>query len=311
MLQLNVNDRATRYLNGLRRIEKIPDKELSFDDHVLLFPEHADLFYTSNHVIVTSGLGKESDSKQQDLLTHIEIRDPLNADYAETKILMPRIYAESLNPIPYHISVQAIVYSQVTEQDKNKVLEMISHTDYNKTSYDKMWIENNDPNENLRPGQPVVLMNRRIGGWDGSPDRPVIELLGSGGHLPTIWNDGMQTFQQMDPIDAVIGEFHQELGHSLSPSDVDIIGGFHNLTTNELVVLCSALVPFPKIVDIQNGALGNFKENIDGIYLGTFKGTMALYLENAEPYAGGEKTKMSNFPSQPELMKRIYRKLGI
>jgi len=304
-----VNERATKYLKTLPRIEKISDEDSLPEKNVLLFPKDAELFYTNDDVIITNGLGEELDSKQQDLLTFIKITDPLNVRYEETTLLMPKTYAESLDPIPHHISVQAIILSRVTEECKEDVLELIKKTNYNKTPYDRIWIEDTNPVEKLETGKIIFIMNRRVGGWDGSPHRPVIELFGGGGHLPTIWNEKLKKFKQMDPVDAVIKEFREELRYSLAYNEVDILGGFHNLSSNELVILCSVLVPFSKIVEIQKGALDNFQEHTNGIYLGTFRETMKLYLENAEPYAGGEKTKGSNFPSQPILMERILNRL--
>ena len=38
----------------------------------------------------------------------------------------------------------------------------------------------------VRSGDRIFIFNRRVGGWDGSPERPVVEFLGAGGHVPSI-----------------------------------------------------------------------------------------------------------------------------
>lgn len=305
-----INREATDYLNKLKRLENIDVGNNSYDSSTLLFPQNADIFYTMDGLIKTHGLGA-LDSERKDLLTYIIITDPLNVDYVKTKILMPRTYAESLDPIPHHVSIQSIVLSRVVEEGIDQVQNLLHHTDYRKTAYDNIWVENSNPQKALIPGEVLIIMNRRTGGWDGSPERPVIELLGGGGHLPTVWDKDKRNYFQMDPIEAIIKEFKEELKYPLSPDRVDIIGGFHNYISNELVILCCVFVPFHKIVDLQRGALNNTEQNTDGIYLGTLKGVLSLYSENASSYAGGEKAKVANFPSHPVLLKRIRDRLEI
>lgn len=304
------NPEATNYLNNLKRVEKIANDIDSYDTPILLFPHHAELVFTLNSTVETRGLGR-LDLECKDLLTHIKILDPLNVEYLETNVLMPRTYAESLSPIPHHISIQAIVFSRVNKQSLDQVFKLLQDTEYNKTNNDRIWVEDNDPASVMKPGEVIIVMNRRVGGWDGNQDRPVIELLGGGGHLPTIWDKNERRFVQMDPVNAIIKEIKEELRYSLSPDDVKIIGGFQNDVSNELVILCLVFVPFGNILDIQRGALNNLDQNTDGIYLGTLKGVLKRYLENAETYAGGEKAKTSNFPSRPELMNRVYAYLKI
>ncbi len=305
-----VNLAATDYLNKLERITSVTNGVGRFEKPVLLFPPVSSLVYTSTDLIKTQGLGT-LDLECKDLLSHILIIDPLNVKYLQTNVLMPRTYAESLSPIPHHISIQAIVFSRLNGQNIDRVFRLLEETEYNKTENDRIWVENNSPRNILKPGEVVIIMNRRVGGWDGERDRPVIELLGGGGHLPTIWDESRKEFVQMEPVEAVIKEFREELGYSLSPENINIIGGFHNDISNELVILCSVSVPCSDIVNIQKGALNNLSQNTDGIYLGTLKGVLKLYLENADAYAGGEKAKASNFPSRPELMKRVYATVGV
>jgi hypothetical protein len=303
-----INQEATHYLLSLRRISTVEGRNNN-DRPLLLYPEEpATLFYLNSKNIRTHGLG-DLDKKERDLLQGIEIINALERRYKELNVLMPRTYAESLDPIVPHISVQAIILSKVTEEHRDDVGKMIEDVKYDVQPYDKIWIDPMDDKEALVPGKYIYIMNRRIGGWDGSRERPVIELLGGGGHLPMLWDAENEKFKQQDPVDGVIAEFEEELGFDLQYDDVELIGGFHNETSRELVMLCLVFVPFSKVIAIQNGARHNYSENIDGIYLGTFDGVMADYHRNAYKYAGGEKTKASNFPSQTELLERIKEKL--
>ena len=302
-----INITATKYLNALKRIPLITENQP--DDYTLLCPHWVDVAYTRNDTIRTKGLDS-LDNYRKDLLTYIQIQDALNIDYFESKILMPRTYAESLQPIACHISVQVIVLSYVTSEGIRALSQMVNSAIYGRTHYDKLWVEENEPAEILRGGEVLIVMNRRVGGWDGTPDKPVIELLGGGGHLSTIWDAGSKRFIPMKPADVAIKELDEELRYKVRPEQIDIVGGFHNETSNELVILCTAFVPFGEVIDIQRRSLNNFEENTDGIYLGRFSKVMELYRRDPSPYAGGKETKPSNFPSQPKLMNRIYQRIA-
>jgi hypothetical protein len=303
----DINIEATEYLNALKRIpfvtENLPD------DYTLLCPHWVDIAYTYSDTIRTKGLDK-LDNDRKDLLTYIQIQDALNIDYRESKILMPRTYAESLKPIASHISVQVVVLSYVTSEGINTLARMVNSTIYGRTPYDRLWIEKNEPAEVLRGGEVLIVMNRRVGGWDGRPDKPVIELLGGGGHLSTIWDADSKRFTMMEPAAVATKELDEELRYKVRPDQIDIIGGFHNKTSNELVILCAVFVPFSEVVHIQHRSLKNFEENTAGIYLGRFYKVMELYRIDPRPYAGGERTEPSNFPSQPKLMNRIYQRMA-
>ena len=72
----------------------------------------------------------------------------------------------------------------------------------------------------------ICIFNRRISGWDGSIERPVIELLGAGGHLQSIWNSESQHFISRSLINNLQKEFSEEIGIKLTSNDVNVIGGF-------------------------------------------------------------------------------------
>lgn len=306
------NERATEYLQKLKRFESLPEQISSLETYVLLSPLNAYLSYKGNGLVrihASEDTQGNSGKELSELSNAVEIVDPLNVHYKETKILVLREHLKDLPVIPHILSAQAILLSQVTESGKERILELIDHTNYGKTFYDQIWIEENDPVKSLQPGKTVIIMNRRVGGWAGSPDLPAIELLGAGGHVPAIWNNDLQRFQQMNPLEALLKEFKEELDYVPPVDKIDRIGGFHNLVSNELVILYCVFVPFDAITEIQNGARGNHREKLDGIYLGMLEETMELYLENPKPFAGGEEARNSNFPNHPILMERIYQRV--
>jgi hypothetical protein len=298
-----MNAKATCLLKSLERINP-SEINKDFENLVLLFPDSAEIEYLSNNTLKTSGLGEKLDKKQRDLLQMIEIRNPLKLEYKKKKILMPRTYAESLSIIPQHISVQAILLSKIKEKDVEAIIDLIKHTDYGRTDYDKIWVEDTLPEEVIKQDTILYLMNRRIGGWDGSYERPVIELLGAGGHLPAIF-DG-NSFSSSPPKHSIEREIKEEIGLAISENDIDLVGGFHNQVSNELVILCIVYVDSSEIVNIQKKSLNNILEDTDGIYIGRFKEVMDIYLQDASAFAGGEAAKKSNFPNQQELMNQVY-----
>ena len=97
----------------------------------------------------------------------------------------------------------------------------------------------------------------------------------------------------------------------MNREQITIFGGFHNTKSNELVVLCGAFVSSNNIEAIYNNAKNNFQENIDGVYVGNFEEVMSIYAKNAEFFAGGEKTRSSNFPSQEKLMRKVLKFLKV
>ncbi|MCI8347742.1 MAG: hypothetical protein HFJ12_07375 [Bacilli bacterium] len=185
--------------------------------------------------------------------------------------------------------------------------KIILSTNYNKTKYDNMWIRYEKDFSSIKENDLLYLMNRRIGGWDGSIERPVIELLCSGGHLPTVWDEQEKSFKTLDPTELLIKEVKEELGISISPEKIVQLGGFHNEVSNELVILCALFVDYNQLIDMINNSKENISENIDGIYMGIFEDVMNLYDLNPNFFAGGEKAKSCNFPSNSKLMKKIEK----
>lgn len=49
----------------------------------------------------------------------------------------------------------------------------------------------------------------------------------------------------------------------------------------------------------------NIEEDLAGIYIGYFDEIISMYLEDASSFAGGNKAKPSNFPSQNVLMEKV------
>lgn len=298
-----MNIKATNTLKKLNRINPTETNK-DYDDFVLLFPDNAEIEYLSNSTIKTAGLGEKIDNRQKDLLQMIEIINPLELDYKKKNILMPRTYAESLSPIPQHISVQAIILSKIKEKDIKNIIDLVQNTNYGRTEYDKIWIEDNSPEDLINKDTILYIMNRRVGGWDGSYDRPVIELLGAGGHLPVVF-EGNSFFSSI-PKQSIEREIREEIGITIKETEIDLVGGFHNKVSNELVMLCVIYIDSSEIINIQKKSINNIQEDTDGIYIGRFREVINMYLQNASPFAGGESAKESNFPNQFALMNRVF-----
>lgn len=297
---MNYNNTATSKLNSLKRIpfEQI---NIKYEEDVLLYSENLKLFYKDDKIY------QEDGKNLKDLLRLIKIINPIDLKFECTNILVPRIFAENHNPIPQHISVQSLFFHRVSQLNLKELKEIILFTNYNKTIYDKMWIGHERNLSSIKENDLIYLMNRRIGGWDGSIERPVIELLCSGGHMPTVWDEQTESFKTLDPTELLIKEVGEELGISISPEKIIQLGGFHNMVSNELVILCALFVDYDQLIDMIKNSKGNISENIDGIYMGIFEDVMNLYDLNPNFFAGGEKTKSSNFPSNPKLMKKIEK----
>jgi hypothetical protein len=299
-----INEIATKRINALLRTESLQEA-FSRREDTLLLPAEVEIFMNNDFKVQTNGLGAKLDGKVRDLLRIVEIVDPIDVKFTQTNVLSPRTYVESLSPIPAHVSVQCILLSRVDTNDVESIIKMIESTSYGRTAYDNIWVSKYGAYTDIKTGTLLYIMNRRVGGWDGSVDRPVIELLGAGGHVGVD-----DTLTMLAPIDTVISEIKEEMGINISQSNVQIFGGFHNTTSNELVILCGAFLPSDMITKIQEFAIGNYEQDTDGIYLGFLQDIMSLYLENAAPFAGGEKTKLSNFPSQKTLMAKVFNFIG-
>lgn len=295
-----INKKGTEQINLLPRVDSMQEA-LNRKEDVLLLPNDVEVKMIENFKVQTIGLGSKIDKKTRDLLRIIDIIDPINVKYTETNVLSPRTFAESLTPIPQHMSIQCILLTKVQKNDIQDIVNLIEKTSYGRTEYDNIWVSKETSYKDIKDGSLLYIMNRRVGGWDGSIERPVIELLGAGGHVGV--DENLVTIA---PIDVVISEIREEIGIEIASSQVKVFGGFHNNISNELVILCGAFLPSNRIVSIQEYALNNYEQDTDGIYLGFLQDVMNLYLENAVPFAGGEKAKPSNFPSQVDLMKKVY-----
>lgn len=289
---------STNELNSLKRIS-FEQIETTYESDVLLYENDVDLLYNNDKIY------KWNNDNLKDLLRIIKIIDPLNLKYENTNILVPRLFAENHTPIPQHISVQSLFFYKLSSDNIEELKKIIHLTNYNKTLYDNMWIGYKRTPESIKENDLIYLMNRRVGGWDGSIDRPVIELLCSGGHLPTVWDEQTGLFRTLSPIELLIREVKEELGIFIPPEKIIKLGGFHNKVSNELVILCALFIDYNQLIEIIKYSKENISENIDGIYMGIFEDVMNLYDLKPNFFAGGEKSKSSNFPSNPELMKRI------
>lgn len=289
---------ATKTLNQMQRIT---EKEVdgTFFKQVLFYPGDNPLFYKNDKIY------NQRAESLKDLLQVIKIQDAYFLQYEKTNILVPRVYAESQENIPEHISVQCLFFHKFQEENRDSFSAILQNTKYGKTSYDSLWIGNENFISSFTSNTILYIMNRRVGGWDGSLNRPVIELLCSGGHLPTVWNPLTKQFESLAFEDLLSREIQEELGLLIDTNRILRLGGFHNLKTNELVVLCALFVSFQELSKMLSFSMENTKENINGIYIGDFEEVMQLYKEHPEYFAGGEEAYSSNFSNQPKLMRKI------
>jgi predicted NUDIX family phosphoesterase len=294
---------STSFFSSLHQINSISDANSNDGQQKLLLPENINIeYFPEEGLVKTNGLGNLD--KKKDLLEIVEIQSAIEGKYTGCRVFSPRPYLESLDPIPTHVTVQGIILSNPTSSTAQDIRNLLAQYQYGKTPYDKLWVSSSSF-ETLGDEELIMIMNRRIGGWDGSKDRPVIELLGAGGHIPAVWRNG--SFQSLSPDETIKNEIKEELGLSNEDYSAKMLGGFVNVITGELVILYGVMVPWSLVVSMQATAYGNEAENTDGIYLGLYKDIMRSYLVDATPFAGGEKAKATNFPSQSELMSHINR----
>lgn len=293
-----MNKKATNCLNSFKKInfDKLNER---YTKDVLCYEEAFPLYYQKDKVYT------KDNKNLKDLLRIIRIKDADNLKYENTNILIPRVYAESLAEIPQHISIQCLFFWKLKKEDLEKLGSLIQSEVYNKTIYDKMWISLEKDLLSLKENDSIYIMSRRVGGWDGSVEKPVIELLCSGGHLPTLWNNEMECFETLEPEELLKKEILEEVGLSIDKKRFMKIGGFHARTTNELVILCALFIDRKELNKMINFARGNISENVDGIYLGEFEDVMKLYELHPEYFAGGKKAKPTNFPENTNLMDKI------
>ncbi len=298
--------RAQRYLELLPRIQDLNQRH-EFQDDVLLLPEQIGLSLHHDNNVKTVGMGNKLDKKTKDLLRIIEIEDALNAIYHETNVLSPSVFVHEQLSIPYHITTQGFLISRLSEGIIRWIKEeqQIKLSDYGKHEMDQFWLPCSRSLDEIMPGETVCIFNRRIGGWDGTPDKPVIELLGAGGHLQSVWDDMSGKFISRTLTDNLRKEFDEEIGLKISDDEITCIGGFENSRTHELVLFSCISIQDTSIPAIQNYAFQNYNEDTDGIYIGTFEETMRYYKENPVNFAGGIHAAPTNFPNNIEIMKRI------
>ena len=296
---------ATKAIRSLKRIKQNDIKcQADLNKQVLLLPSNVDIIIDDNQHVETKGLGA-LDNKKKDLLTHIKIIEPLTLIYDNTNVLMPRTYAESLNPIPEHMSVQCLLFAKIDGDTATFINEINEHNPYGKLTYDKFIISRNK-SAKVKNGDVLYIMNRRVGGWDGSFERPVIELLCAGGHLATYWDVRSKNFKPADIIADLQREFKEELKMDVQEERFSVFGGFHNMKSNELVVLCGAFITGSEVVSVFNNAQKNIEEDLAGIYVGYFDEVISMYMEDASIFAGGDEAKLSNFPNQTVLMEKVF-----
>lgn len=285
--------------NNLERIQLTSLKERdNGEEDYLLNLSGKEMYYHE-------GMIYEENRCLKDLLRIVDIRDAENVLYQEYNLLVPRVYAEGLSPILPHRSCQCIMLYRITNDGLDIIRNYVDNTLYGKTEYDKPWIGKIDSYNNLKVGDMIYIMNRRVGGWDGSKDRPVIELLSAGGHIPSIYNSNTGMFETMDEISLLKKEILEEMKIYINEKDINILGGFHNKISNELVTLCLMELSQEQLKEVLKNALGNISENIDGIYLGRFEEVMKIYRNNPSWFAGGEASLDSNFTSNENLVKKI------
>lgn len=295
---------ATHRLTSLQRII---DQDLGRTPaaqngvQLLLLPEGIDIEYLPDDNVRTTGLG-DLDRTMQELVSIVAVDDALAAIFHEVGIVSPRTYVDSRPEPPTHVVAQGLIYFMWSRECSRIVSQLQLQYDYG--TDDPVW-RGFSAWDQLAVGTVCLLMNRRIGGWDGSPDRPVVELLAGGGHVKTFWDARAERFRMASIEETLLAELSEELGFQAQASHLHRLGGFINQSTKELVVLSGLEVAPDDIPAIQAAAYGNVEENINGLYIGPFAEIMAQYLQDARPYAGGEKAKKSNFPSDRALMARI------
>lgn len=299
---------ANEYLHALPIIERMNDAN-EYTNDVVLYDKSA-YFTFQNNLVETKGLGERLDSKIRDLIRPIKIIDALNVQYIKSNVLTPLIFAESLDDIPWHITTQGILFTRASKETIEWIKKENKASRYGLHQFDKFWLPFSKDIGDINSGEIICIYNRRVAGWDGSQDRPVIELLGAGGHLPTIWDPENNSFRELDIIENLRKEFKEELGETIEAEDIVIFGGYSNDITHELVVLCGVEINNLNLINIQNYAIQNIDEDTKGIYLGTFTETIEYYRSNPIPFAGGELAAPYNFPNRKELMQHIYKYLS-
>lgn len=302
-----MNMKANQYLHTLPQINYLDEASKYGEQDVLLFMPNASFVYCEDDLIDTLGLGEKWDKKRRDLIRVIRIIDAYNIIYEKTNILVPLMFAETSEYIPWHLNTQSILFTKVSEETLEWIKQENKKEKYGKHEFDKFWLPFCKNINDLKAGDTLCIFNRRVGGWDGSHERPVIELLGAGGHVPTVWNRDNGKFRELEIKENFQKEFREELGGTIEEEDIVVFGGYQNDATHELVVLCGIEIDDKGLMKMQEYAIQNLDEDTKGIYLGTFKDTIHYYRKNPNPFAGGAKAAPYNFPNQNKLMEKIIK----
>lgn len=304
--------KANEYLHSIPQISRVEDAGRYVGRDVFLFSDKASFVFRSDNLVKTDGLGEKLDQKLRDLIRVIKIQNALDIKYEKTNILTPLMFAESISDIPWHLNTQGILFTKISQKTREWIKREMKANRYGKHEYDRFWLPFCKDIDDVKEGEVLCVFNRRVAGWDGSHERPVIELLGAGGHLPTIWDAKDECFRELEFKENFQKEFTEELGGKVEKKDIVIFGGYQNDVTHELVVLCGIEIEEEKLKSLQEYAIQNVDEDTEGIYLGTFPETIDYYRKNPTPFAGGEKAAPYNFPNRKELMERAikYSKCG-
>ncbi len=307
-----VRQEGQLYLDRLRRFSDLP-RGLACGEEALLLPDGVSLRLEADSCVRTGGLSPQLDQKKKDLLRVVWVQDALAMRYEETNLLSPSVYVHSLGQKPWHITTQGFLVTRLHEETRRLLLEEAERTlaQYGKHPLDSLWLPCSKPLKETSADDLVCVFNRRTGGWDGSVERPVIELLGAGGHLQSVWDMARGRFVSRAPEENLRKELGEELGMSVREKDAIPAGGFLNEKTQELVLLFCLFVAEDRLLPLQRYALGNLSENTDGLYLGTFRETMAYYLRRPAFFAGGEDAAPTNFPHNAPIMKRLAQLFGV
>lgn len=300
---------ANTHLHSLSRVDKLESSK-NIDQDVFFLCEGCDFYFRDDNLIQTYGLGDKLDKKAKDLIRVIEIVNPLQIKYKRTNILTPLVYAESLSLVPWHLNTQGVLFVKATSDILKWIKNENQKNIYGKHQFDRFWLPFCKNIEEVNPGDVLCIFNRRVAGWDGSHERPVIELLGAGGHVPTVWDNKRACFRELTIKENFQKEFKEELGYEIQQKNIIIFGGYQNDLTHELVVLCGIEVRSGELMSMQEYAYQNIDDNTAGIYLGTFQETIEYYRKNPEPFAGGSKAAPYNFPNRSELMNKLLNTIN-
>ena len=308
MVMHKVCREAQTYLEGLPRIYHFNDR-VKHNSDVFLLPHGANFCCDTNSLIKIQGVDETIDGRFHDLIRVVEIKDAFKICYEKTNVLTPLLYAECLPNILWHITTQGILFTKVSEKTVKWIQETDKIVPYGKHRFDKFWLPCCGETGDIKKGEVLCILNRRVAGWDGALERPVVELLGAGGHLPSIWQQENGRFESLSIEENLIKEANEELHLSISSEDITVFGGYKNDITHELVILAGIMVDDSCLPDMQEYAVTNVDEDTCGIYLGRFDEVMRCYSEDAEYFAGGARAAKINFPTNEKLMKKVWEYL--